>query len=230
MIEFTQASTESSYVRLALCGASGTGKTLTALKLARWLGDRVCVIDTERSTAKLYADHPDTPKPYFVRDLRRFQADNYIALLAAAADQGFDVCIIDSLTPSWNGTNGILDLAGSDVRGWKTATPKYHELMNAVTGYNDRMHVIVTLRSKMDYALTPDPATGKLRVEKKGLAPIHREETPYEFDIVGDLDMDHTLRFGGVGKSRCPELDGREFSKPGKEVADIINAWLRGGD
>lgn len=228
-IEFKEATTTNSFVRMALTGASGTGKTLTALKLARWLGEKVAVIDTESGTAKLYANHEDTPKPYFVYELNnKFQVANYVALIAAVADQGFNVCIVDSLTPSWNRNQGILDVAGSDIRGWKVATPQYYELINALTGYNSRMHLIATLRSKMDYAMERDEASGKMVVRKKGLAPIHRDELVYEFDLVGDLDSEHTLSFGGVGKTRCPALDNRSFEKPGKDLALLIRNWLEG--
>lgn len=231
-IEFHIATIEGSYLRMAIAGPSGSGKTLTALKLAKGLSHHsTVVIDTERDTAKLYANHSETPKPYYVFNLAKYTPQHYIKLLsevAASADPYFDVCIIDSLTPSWNKTGGVLDIAGSDIRGWKTANPQYVELVEAVTGYNHRMHVICTLRSKMDYVIEPDPVTNKMRVTKHGMQPIHRDELPYEFDIVGQLDQDHVMSFDGVGKLRCDVLDGRTFTKPGKDLADILNVWLHG--
>jgi DNA polymerase III delta prime subunit len=229
MSDFTEAVLDgNAYVRMALCGPSGCGKTLTALLLAAVLGKRVCVLETERDTAKLYTKHSGVPKPYFVKQLTKFSPDNYIKWVNNAADEGFDVCIIDSLTPSWNGAQGVLDIAGSDIRGWKTATPKYYELVNCVTGMNNRMHIIATFRSKQEHTIALDEATGKMRVTKKGLLPIHRDEMIYEWDIVGDMDMDHTISFNGIGKTRASVLDGKTFDKPGSELGLMIKGWLKG--
>lgn len=229
---FDIATLENSFVRMALTGASGAGKTLTALKIANYLAPqgRVVVLETERDTARLYVNDPDTPKPYYIKKLTSGVPKNYIKWITNAANEGFDVCIIDSLSPSWNGKGGVLDIAGGDIRGWKAATPEYQSLVDCVTGFNTQMHVIATLRSKMEYALVTDEATGKLVVTKKGMAPIARDELVYEFDIVGDMDMAHTVHFGGVGKSRCSALDGKTFDKPGKDVANIISRWLGGNE
>ena len=42
--------------RILIEGQSGSGKTYSALVLARNLGKRICVIDTEDNSASLYAD------------------------------------------------------------------------------------------------------------------------------------------------------------------------------
>src|SRR5260364_9396 len=41
---------------LALTGPSGSGKTYSALLLAKGIGGRIAVIDTEHGSASLYAD------------------------------------------------------------------------------------------------------------------------------------------------------------------------------
>jgi hypothetical protein len=40
------------------------------------------------------------------------------------------------------------------------------------------------------------------------------------------LDIEHHLV---IGKTRCEALDGKVFYKPGKEMADILKAWLTDG-
>jgi hypothetical protein len=227
-ITFTEATTENSFVRMAIVGASGCGKTLTALKIAKHLGSKVVVIDTERDTAKLYADHPDTPKPYYIYNLRRFEPDAYCMVIdeVLKPEHNFDVCIVDGISPSWNGSGGVLDIAGENIRGWKVATPAYNKLVEKLTGQNNRLHMIVTMRSKMDYALETNPSTGRLEVTKLGMAPIHRDEMQYEWDIVGDIDRQHIISFAGIGKSRFPLLDNQKFANPGADVAAIINRAL----
>ena len=43
---------------------------------------------------------------------------------------------------------------------------------------------------------------------------------------MGDMDADNNLL---IAKTRCPELNGQIFNKPGKEMADILNTWLNDG-
>lgn len=226
-LNIKQASLENTHLRMLLAGPSGSGKTLTALKLAYYLGGKTIVIDTERDTAKLFANHAETPKPYDIYNLKKYAPKYYIAVIEEIVND-YDIIIVDSITPSWNKTDGILDIAGGKFGGWRDANPEYYRLMDCLTGYNDRAHFICTVRSKMDYAYKLEPSTGKYEVSKLGLAPVHRDETPYEFDIVGQLDETHTLTFTGVGKSRVDALDGKSFTKPGKDLADILNNWLTG--
>jgi len=231
--EFAEAKLDGTkHVRMALTGPSGAGKTLTALKIAAVLGTKVAVIDTEDESAELFVNSVGVPKPYYVKPLKKFQVDNYIALMNIAAEKGHDVCIVDSLTPSWKKKNGILESVGRDIRNWDTiGNPQYDALMDCIKSFRTRMHIICTLRSDMEYALEPDPATGKLRVRKMGMRSEHRKDTPYEFDLFGSLDQYHNLTFTEAdGKQRCEALEGKTFEKPWAELGLIIKAWLSGKD
>jgi len=227
-IEFKEATLENSYLRMAITGVSGSGKTLTALKLAKVLANKVIVIDTENDSAKLFSKHPDVPNPYFVYNLTKFKVGNYVALIKEAANQGFDCCIIDSLTPSWNKRDGILDQVGGNVRNWKdVGNPQYDALIEEIQAYRNRMHIIATIRAKAEVALEKDDQ-GKLIVKSMGIQPQHRDSLPYEFDIVGHIDQQHVMRFDGMGKQRCVALDGLEFAYPGTDLGIILKEWLAG--
>jgi hypothetical protein len=89
--------------------------------------------------------------------------------------------------------------------------------------------VIATMRSKMDYVLEEQTnKQGKVvQVPKKvGMAPIQRAGTEYEFDVVCDIDGDHTLT---VAKTRCSIMDGRKAVRPGPEFFATLRAWLDDG-
>ena len=59
---FKKAVRSASKLRLALSGTSGSGKTYGALLLAKGIGGKIAVIDTERGSASLYADMSGMPE------------------------------------------------------------------------------------------------------------------------------------------------------------------------
>ncbi|MBX6495444.1 ATP-binding protein, partial [Pseudomonas syringae pv. tomato] len=56
---FKKAERKQAKLRLALAGPSGSGKTYSALLMAKGLGGRIAVIDTEQGSASLYSDIAD---------------------------------------------------------------------------------------------------------------------------------------------------------------------------
>lgn len=106
---------------IAIAGASGGGKTLSALKIGRGLcggnDSRIAVIDTEAGRANHYAVAPGE-KPTADRfafqygDLRApFSPEAYTAAIAAADDAGrFDVVIVDSSSHEYEGDGGLHDI------------------------------------------------------------------------------------------------------------------------
>jgi SpoVK/Ycf46/Vps4 family AAA+-type ATPase len=55
-LQFKRATKAQSKLRLCLVGPPGSGKTYTALSIARYLGSNIAVIDTERGSASKYSD------------------------------------------------------------------------------------------------------------------------------------------------------------------------------
>lgn len=222
--------------RVAFDGPTGSGKTWTSLKWATVLaGDqgKIALIDTERESARLYAPHFtfDTvsfPPPY--------EVDKLTALLRTADDLGYSVIVIDSLSHFWEGEGGVLDevdaagkrAGGNSYAGWKHGTPLQRNMVDVILGLN--AHVIVTMRSKMEYTLeeyTDGRGQKKSRPVKIGMAPVQRGGLEYEFTVVGDMDLDHCITFS---KSRC-DLLGKTIVQPGREVeaAETFLGWLNDG-
>jgi hypothetical protein len=222
---FQRATRTQKKLRLALHGPSGSGKTFTALELAAGLGDKVALIDTERGSASLYADRFG----FDVLQLDFFSVDNYVQAIQEAAESGYDVLVIDSLSHAWAGVGGVLDSVNNTkgntfTDGWgKVGTPQQNKLMDAIL--KAPLHIIVTLRVKTDYEVEKDER-GKAVPKKVGLAPVQRDGVEYEFDIVGALSIDNTLT---VEKSRMVDLAGRVIPKPDRRVGQHIVAWLNSG-
>ncbi len=228
-----RASRTESRLRLAIMGPAGSGKTYTALKVARLLvGDgRVIVIDSERGSAELYADEPDIAGAFDTIDLDSYHPQAYIDAIKAADDAGAAVIIVDSLTHAWSGDGGALTLvdqaqarqkSGNSFTAWRDVTPLHNRLVDAMLG--TRAHIVVTLRTKTEYVLEED-SRGKKVPRKVGMAPVQRDGLEYEFTIVGDMDIDHRLV---VTKSRCAAVADAVFVKPGEDLVAPLRAWLAG--
>ena len=229
---FKPAQREQAKARIALAGPSGAGKTYTALALASAMGDRVAVVDTEHGSASKYAAGRDGQGFAFDSlELDNFDPRNLIGALAAAAQVQYPVVVVDSLTHFWSGAGGMLeqvDMAarkygGNSFAGWKDARPVERQLIEALLAYPG--HVIVTMRSKTEYVIEENDR-GRKTPRKVGMKPEQREGIEYEFDIVGDLDFEHTLM---ISKSRCSGLAGAVVREPGEDLGQQVCDWLAGG-
>ncbi len=253
-------------LRMALTGVSGAGKTLSALYIAYGItGDwsKIALIDTEHERARFYANRTDLgtgeflyasfEPPYSPMRYKEF-------VLQGALAVGSDgVVIIDSFTHAWNNTGGILDIkeqiskqsGKNSYTAWFEAGKEQNDLVNSILAVD--CHTIVTMRSKMDYAMQENEK-GKLQPVKMGLAPIQREDTEYEFDIVLDIARNHVAtaskdttfldKFGavitpdlgrqlkewldnGVEPDRCTTCGKTILAKNGKSVQNIIEASMK---
>jgi hypothetical protein len=226
---FAPAVKTESKLRMAIAGPSGSGKTYTALAVAAELvpGGKVAVIDTEHGSAAKYAD-------LFKFDVANaappYHPDGLIKLVTYAANNGYDVVIVDSATHYWSGAGGVLDLKDDAERrmrnpnsytAWKDVTPIHQRMVDALISVH--AHVIVTMRSKQEYVLVEK--NGKQVPQKMGMAPIQRDGFEYEFDVMMDMDVKNV---GHVTKTRCPALTDRDFVKPGADMAAILRDWLTG--
>jgi DNA polymerase III delta prime subunit len=227
---FKKATRKQSKLRLALLGPSGAGKTYTALALAKHLGKRVAVIDSERGSASLYAgDVCD----FDVLELENFSPRAYVDAIQAAEREGYDVIVTDSLTHAWSGKGGALEMVDNAAKrtqsrnsymAWRDVTPEHNALVDAMIGC--RAHFIATIRVKTAYELQEDDR-GKKAPVKIGMAPIQRDGLEYEFTLVGDLDLQHNLM---VSKTRCSVFDGAVINRPGEQMALKLLSWLNSGE
>ncbi len=223
---FQRATKSQAKLRLAVDGPAGSGKTYTALLLAKSLGGRTAVIDSEHGAASKYANlfAFDTDR------LEEYSLKTYIRSIADAKAAGYEVLVIDSLSHSWNGKGGALEQVdkasnGNSFTAWKNVTPLTHQLIESILSYPG--HVIATMRSSMDYVLEKDERTGKQVPKKVGLAPVARKGTEYEFDVIMDMSLDGNMT---ISKTRCPALrDGVFPYSDTEKVAQTLKAWLSDG-
>lgn len=203
MGNFSKVVRSKTKLRLALTGVSGAGKTLGALLIAYGMTedwDKVALIDTEHERARAYANRKEHGIGEFLYAPLKppYSVSRYTALVQEAAELvGPDgVVIVDSFSHAWNNEGGVLDekdkiasrTGMNSYTAWNEAGKLQNNLVNTILAVN--CHTIVTMRSKMEYALQENER-GKMQPVKLGLAPIQRDDTEYEFDIVLDIARDH---------------------------------------
>jgi hypothetical protein len=235
-ITFQKATRKKLRLRLALCGPTGSGKSFTALRIGMALPGPLFAIDTERKSLSKYVGvsyKGDPPFEFDVLELVESQSPrSYVEAIQGAQAAGCGTLIIDSLSHAWIGTDGALEQvdraakrsqSGSSFAAWRDITPQHNELVNALL--NCDMHLIVTMRSKMEYVLEDD-GKGRKVPRKVGMAPIQRDGVEYELDVVGDMNLENELV---IGKTRCHSIAGKIFKHPGADVAKVLLAWVSEG-
>ena len=225
---FQKAVRKRAKARIGICGPAGSGKTMSALKLAFGIvgpAGKIAVIDTENESASLYAHLGD----YHVAVIKPpFTVEKYISGIKEAGNLGYDLIIIDSLSHAWAGTGGILEFVdartesakGNKFAGWREATPKHNSLVDAML--QSPLHVIATMRSKTEYVLVEDEK-GKKVPQKVGMAPVQREGMEYELTLIFDVDQERHIATSS--KDQTGIFDGF-FGKLTEEHGRSIREWL----
>lgn len=224
-----KASRQQVHLKLGLSGPSGTGKTMSALRLAYGLtGDwsRVCLIDSEGSGDK-YADHPllgdfGLIPLYERKDPDRFAPSVWIAALKEAADAGMGAVILDSASHEWHWCLDYQRKLGGKFNDWAKVTPEHDKFVRAIL--RCPMHMIVCVRRKTDYAITNEPGR-KASVEKVGLKSEIREGFEYELDLMFGLQAGN---LASVEKDRTGIFAERADFVITQHVGEELKAWAEG--
>jgi hypothetical protein len=215
-------------LRCGLIGASGSGKTMSALKLAFGLGERVGLVDTEHASSEMYADLGE----YDVIQLDApYTVARYREAIQAFEKAGYGTIVVDSLSHSWASEGGLLDKQNSLVTSgkykssfdaWREVTPDFTRLVEELL--NSPAHILCTLRTKVEWVVEKDER-GRNVPRKIGTSPIHRDTLEYELGLVFELSDNHYAR---ASKDRMNLFDGWSNIIT-EEVGKTIREWLDGG-
>ncbi|EMF4673520.1 ATP-binding protein [Providencia stuartii] len=229
-MKFVKALRKKAKLRLALTGPSGSGKTYGALEIAKGLGGKTAVIDTEKGSASLYSDRFD----FDVLELDPpFKPERFIEAIGAAQEAGYDNLIIDSITHEWSGSGGCLELldelAKAKYRGntwsaWSEITPRHNAFLDAIL--RSDLHIIATMRSKTETAQV-DKGNGKKGVDKLGMKSEQRDGVEYEFTTV--LDLNHETHTAMASKDRTGLFSNAEVTQLNESTGKKLMDWLNDG-
>ncbi len=233
---------------IGLAGSSGSGKTYTAMRLAKGIaGDKpFAVIDTEAGRATHYADafrfdHADLAPP--------FRPDAYAAAIMAADKAGYPVIVLDSMSHVWAGDGGVLDwqeeelqrMAGDDYgkrESCKMAAwikPKISHKHMVAKLLQVRAHLILCFRAEPKVEMVKDDR-GKWKIVPKvtptsldGWLPVCEKNLPYELTSSFLLTADAP----GVPKPIKLQEQHRPLFPLDKPITEesgrLIAQWAAGG-
>lgn len=189
----------------AVAGASGSGKTLSALKLAKGIANgtgRIAVIDTEAGRALHYAPKPgvtaDGVKTFDFLHLDfqpPFTPERYVEAIKACEEGGGTVIVIDSASHEWAGEGGCSDIQMAEAErmaggqasrveamtapAWKKPKMRHQRMMARLI--QSRSHLIFCLRAQEKIKIVGG------KVMPMGFMPIC--EKGFMFEMSGSITL-----------------------------------------
>ena len=249
MITFRRAVRENVPLIIGLAGASGSGKTYSAMRLASGLsgGEPFAFIDTEAGRAKHYADlfkfdHADLRSP--------FRPSAYEQALKEADKAGYPVIVVDSCSHEHAGHGGLLDWHEEELermsqgnesrrdnntmRAWIKPKMEHKRMMDGLLQL--RSHVILCFRAEQKIEMKKNPVTGKTEIVPKEIASGFSDWIPIcEKNMLYDLTVSFLLVPGSPGIPIPIKLGEQlrtviDVKKPiNEEVGRRLAEWAKGG-
>ena len=166
---------------LGIAGVSGSGKTYTALKIARGMvsnPSKIGFLDTENKRGSLYADILDGA--FLIGDLHPpFSPKRYSEAIKEFQEAGVEVLVIDSVTHEWEGDGGCDDIAnmplqqGKKMADWIKAKREHKAFMNTLLQCNMNIICCIRAREKTDFKNPSKPVS-------LGIQPICEKNFMFE--------------------------------------------------
>lgn len=198
---FTQAKRENVRLLIGLAGASGSGKTYSAMTMASGIAGNkpFAVIDTENGRSKHYADQ----FRFDVGDLQPpFRPKAYEEAILAADAAGYPVIVVDSMSHEWAGEGGCLDwqeeeldrMAGQDYRkreackmaSWIKPKSSHKDMMSALLRV--KAHVILCFRAEAKIEMVKGERGWEIKPKQSltgldGWIPVCEKTVPFELTV-----------------------------------------------
>lgn len=225
-MQFRKAEKKRQKLRLGLFGVSGSGKTMSSLRIAAGLGKKIAVIDSEGGSSELYSDR----YTFDVLPLGSHQLtpDSYVDAMELAASEGYEVVVIDSFSHAWFALREEVDrIAKAKYRGntwsaWSEGNPMQRRLTETILRYP--CHLIATMRSATEWTIEDN--NGKKNPVRVGTSPEQGKGIEFEFTMLLEVTPEH---FGRFIKDRTGKFQDRIIEKPDEILGQQLVEWLNTG-
>ena len=219
---------------VGVAGGTGSGKTFSALRLARGIAGpngRIAALDTEARrmshyTGRFQFDVADLLPP--------FRPSRFAEAAEAAERAGYAVLVIDSMTHEWAGEGGVLDwhdtIAGDDpkknMQGWIKPKGEHKAMISSFL--TRRIPLVFCFRAEEKVKVG---AGG--RPESQGWMPIG--DSRFMFELTTMLTLSNEAP--GVVNLKLPckvQEQHRPFFPDGQHISEEagaqLAAWARGDE
>lgn len=224
------ATRSAAFIKMFIHGASGSGKTMSSLKIARGLVDdwsQVGIIDTENGSADLYA-HLGAYQ--VITMTPPFHPQSFVQAVALMVNAGIKVIIADSVTHYWDFLKEMHDQVAASSRSsnewsaWRPVTPLHKQFVECIL--QTPAHIICCGRAKQEYTQVKEG--DKSRIVKLGLRPEVRPGMDYEFTLVFRMENEGNKAF--VDKDRTGLFQNALAFTPDETTGQKIREWCNVGD
>lgn len=218
---------------VAVAGGTNSGKSFSALRLARGIAGpkgRIAAIDTEGGRILHLKQHFDF-------DVLMLEPPHHPARYADAAkgaeDAGFDVVVIDSFSMEWVGIGGVLDWQAAEFeRMGSREAVKLASWIKPKMAHKAMVYSLLQRRIPIVFSLRAEEKAKKDGNNVKSeWAPICNKAFPFEITVSFMLMQDRQ----GVIDLRLPhklEGDHRPMFRDGDQLSEAhgaaLAAWARG--
>jgi len=225
MAGFKKAKREQIWLKILLAGASGSGKTYSALRIAQGIakksGSRVAAIDTENGRIRYYANEFDFDDMQLEVP---YSPEKYIEAIDQAIDSGYKILILDSITHEWDYCLEVHNkMPGNSYTNWAKITPRHNAFMEKVL--QSPLHIISTVRGKDEYIL--EDKDGKKVPKKIGLGYKQRDNTEYDYTVT--FNIDQQTHVADATKDNTHIFEGR-YDVLTEKDGEALYDWANSGD
>lgn len=232
---YTKAYRENVNILIGLAGASGSGKTYSAMLLAQALGQGrpFRFGDTEGDRGLHYADQFDFEH---VPIKPPFHPKQFLDFIRETVARGFRCAVIDSTSHEWAGEGGILDMAAADPAkspsNWIKPKAEHKKFVNGFLAAG--INIIFCLRAHEKIRMEKDPNNPRRQVViPMGWQPVAEKEFMYEMTISMTMDPKQPGIVNPELVHKCAD-QFKPLFMPGNyisaESGSGLAAWARGGE
>lgn len=226
MAGFQKAKKEKVWLKILLGGASGSGKSYSALRLATGLakktGSRIAAIDTEAGRIRYYANEFDFDDMQLEEP---YTPQKYIDAIDEAIKGGYQILIIDSISHEWQYCVETHDkMPGNSYTNWAKISPMHDRFMEKIL--QCPLHIIATVRGKDEYVL--EEKNGKQAPKKVGLGYKQRDGVEYNYTVTFNIDQE--THIASVGKDNTKIWADNKFDVLTEADGEALYNWANSGE